>query len=282
MASTIPVSRVALAPYLDRIGYTGDLTPTFPTLDALHFAHATHIPFENLDILLGRAIQLDLESLQQKLVVSRRGGYCFEQNLLFGTVLQDLGFRVTMLSARVRMGAVGVRPRTHMLLLVALPEGRWIADVGFGGEGLLRPVPLESGTESPQFKWIYRVVQEGSGWVLQTRRSEGWVDMYAFTLEPHEPVDYEVGNHYTSTHPTSPFRKMPIAQRPSPEARYILRNRELTIDTGTSLTTRTVADKELLDVIRETFGLELPPGTELTKETDLQTENPGTEGERNR
>lgn len=253
--------RFDLDAYLERVGYRGPRDASIETLHALHLAHATSIPFENLDILLGRGIQLDLESLQRKLVTGRRGGYCFEQNLLLATALETLGFDVTLLSARVRYGATVVRPRTHMLLLVTVDDSRWIADVGFGGDGLLQPVRLAIDDESPQFRWTYRLVEEGRHYVLQSRRPDGWIDMYAFTLEPHERVDYEVANHFTSTHPTSPFRMMPIAQRPSPEARYILRDRELTTDTGDRMTTRTVSDGELLDVLRETFSLDLPEGT---------------------
>ncbi len=247
--------------YLTRVGYHGPRHPSLATLEGLHLAHATSIPFENLDILLGLGIQLDLQSLQRKLIAERRGGYCFEQNLLFAAALEALGFDVTLLSARVRYGATVVRPRTHMLLLVTLADSRWIADVGFGGEGLLRPVRLAFDEESPQFRWTYRLVEEGRHYVLQTRRADGWLDMYAFTLEPHERIDYEVANHYTSTHPTSHFRLMPTVQRPSPDVRYILRGRELITDTGDAVTTRAVADEELLAVLRETFGLDLPDGT---------------------
>ena len=253
---------IDLDAYFRRIGYAGPQTPSLETLEALHLAHATSIPFENLDILMGRGIQLDLDSLQRKLVGERRGGYCFEQNLLFATALEELGFDVTLLSARVRYGATGVRPRTHMLLLVTVADGRWIADVGFGGEGLLRPVRLAPGVESAQFRWTYRIVTEGRHYVLQSRRPDGWMDMYAFTLEPHERVDYEVSNHFTSTYPSSPFRSMPIVQRPSPDARYILRGRELTTETDV-MTTRMIGDEELLDVLRETFGIDLPAGTKL-------------------
>jgi N-hydroxyarylamine O-acetyltransferase len=258
--------RLDLDAYLTRIGYRGPRDATIDTLDALHLAHATSIPFENLDILLGRAIRLDLESLQRKLIAERRGGYCFEQNLLFATVLETLGFEVTLLSARVRYGATVVRPRTHMLLLVTCPGARWIADVGFGGEGLLKPVPFAIDGESAQFRWTYRLVKEGRHYVLQSRRPDGWIDMYAFTLEPHERVDYEVANHFTSTYPSSPFRLMPIAQRPSPEARYILRDRELTIDTCDTVSSRSIADEELLEVLRETFGIDLPDGTTFPRQ----------------
>ena len=118
-----------LPAYLERIGYAGDLNPSRSVLEALHLAHATHIPFENLDILLGRPIRLDLASLQAKLVKDRRGGYCFEQNLLFSAVLRQLGFSVTSLAARVRYRTTTLLPRTHMLLLVDLAGERWLADV---------------------------------------------------------------------------------------------------------------------------------------------------------
>src|SRR5262245_30890771 len=129
--------------YLARIGYTGDLTPTLKTLRGLHLAHATHIPFENLDILLGRSIELDLASLQSKLVARRRGGYCFEQNTLFAAALETVGFPVTRLGARVLMGTDHIRPRTHMLLGVTADGAEWLADVGFGGEGLIWPILLD-------------------------------------------------------------------------------------------------------------------------------------------
>jgi N-hydroxyarylamine O-acetyltransferase len=252
--------RLDLEAYFERIRYAGTRAVSVDTLVALHVAHATTIPFENLDILLGRDIRLDLGSLHRKLVLEGRGGYCFEQNLLFAAVLEALGFDVTMLSARVRYGAIVVRPRTHMLLLVTVAGERWIADVGFGGEGLLQPVRFAAGEESRQHRWTYRVIEEGRYHVLQSRHPGGWIDLYAFTLEPYERVDYEVANHYTATHPTSPFRAMPIVQRPAPDARYSLKGRELTTDTG-AVTVRTVGDDELLGVLRELFGIELPADT---------------------
>ena len=125
-----------LGPYLERIRYGGILSPTLETLRELQFAHVQHIPFENLDILLGRPVLLDQESIWNKLVVNRRGGYCFEQNRLFATVLESLGFAVTCLAGRVQMGSQKTRPRTHMLLMVKIDGEEWLADVGFGGESL--------------------------------------------------------------------------------------------------------------------------------------------------
>jgi N-hydroxyarylamine O-acetyltransferase len=251
-----------LQAYLARIGYTGDLRTTYGTLEGLHLAHATHIPFENLDIFLKRPIRLDLESLLAKLVHGGRGGYCFEQNLLLLAVLQKLGFSVTALAARVRYRAQRILPRTHMLLLVQVDGGRWIADVGFGGEGLLLPIPFGSRQTTRQFIWTYRVIEEAGQWVIQSLRNEAWVDLYAFTLEPQLLADYEMANYYTSTHPDSRFVQTLTVQLPTPKERTAVINRELISDRGDTVTSRIIPDDEaLLVVLAERFGLRLPPGT---------------------
>lgn len=251
--------------YLQRIDYSGDMRPSADVLAALHLAHATHIPFENLDVLRGVPIRLDLDSLQGKLVDARRGGYCFEHNLLFSAVLEQLGFTVTRLAARVRHRRSDVAPRTHMLLLVHVNGQTWLADVGFGAEGLLLPVPFGAEEESRQFAWTYRVKASPEGpavrdeWVLQSKHGQEWVDMYAFTLEPQQQIDYEVANHYTSTHPESRFVRGLTVQLPTPAARTALRNRELTIDAGGATTSRAMADdEEIRRVLQETFGLPVP------------------------
>src|SRR4051812_12156730 len=250
-----------LGAYLERVGYSGDLVPGEAVLAALHLAHATHIPFENLDILLGRPIRLDLPSLEAKMVRGGRGGYCFEQNLLFAAVLERSGFTVERLAARVRFGARRVTPRNHMLLLASTGGATWLADVGFGADGQLAPVPFRAGEEVRQGAWTYRILPEGDLWVLQSRRDEGWTDLYAFSREPQETIDYELASYYTSTHPESPFVRTLTAQLASPEERRTLRGRELLLDRGDSVTRRTIADEELLAVLAESFGLQLPPGT---------------------
>jgi len=253
-----------LPAYLRRIGYAGDLSPSRTTLDALHRAHATSIPFENLDILLGVPIRLDLASLQAKLVTGRRGGYCFEQNALFASALERLGFTVTRLAARVRYRTDRVLPRTHMTLRVDLDGTRLLADVGFGADGLVLPVPLD-GTESRQFAWTYRVVDEDGAQLLQSRRDERWEPLYAFTHEPQLPVDYEIANHYTSTHPASRFTQMLTAQAIAPDMRRILRDRDYTEDRGATSDMRTIDDADLLAVLADSFGLVLPAGTRFDR-----------------
>jgi len=250
-----------LAAYLRRIGYAGELAPTRATLDALHLAHATSIPFENLDILLGVPVRLDLASLQAKLVASRRGGYCFEQNALFAAVLEHIGFAVTRLAARVRYGTNRVLPRTHMTLRVDVGNTPLLADVGFGGDGLLLPVPLD-GRTLEQFAWAFRVGHEKGAHVLQSRREDEWQDLYAFTDEAQLPVDYEIANHYTSTHPDSRFTQILTAQRIAPHARRILRDRTYVEDRGTTSSTRTLRDDvEVVSMLADEFGLVFPAGT---------------------
>jgi N-hydroxyarylamine O-acetyltransferase len=260
--SLLNLSALDLDGYLRRVRYSGDLNPSHPVLEALHLAHASHIPFENLDILLGRSIRLDVESLQAKIVKGGRGGYCFEQNLLFAAVLERLGFSFTRLAARVRYRTRRVLPRTHMLLLVYCDGETWIADVGFGLEGLLLPLTFGSGQETRQFGRIYRLVAQQEQSTLQMLHSGSWTDLYTFSLEPQQLSDYEMANYYTSTHPDSRFVQTLTVQLPRPEARKILRNRELIIDNGKSVTNRTITgDVELLEVLAEEFDLRFPIGT---------------------
>lgn len=248
--------------YLRRIAYGGPFEPTRSALEGLHLAHASHVPFENLDVLWKRTVRLDLDSLQLKLVDSGRGGYCFEQNLLFAAVLEAAGFAVRRLAARVRVRTTALLPRTHMLLLVEAQGRTWLCDVGFGADGPLLPVPFGGGEEVRQFSWSYRVGEEEEGVrVLQLLRNGAWADQYAFTLEPQHLVDFEVANYWTSTHPTSRFTTSLTAQLPTPKVRKALRNREWFEDRGAGATSRLVPDEdELRGLLTREIGLRLPEG----------------------
>lgn len=255
-------SALDLDAYFARIGYTGPCEPTLAALEQLQFAHGTSIPFENLDIQLGRPISIDLASIQAKLVRARRGGYCFEQNTLLAAALEKLGFHVTLLSARVRLGAARVLPRTHMLLAVDAEGQRWLVDVGFGTGGPLKPLALSPGRVFEQSLWSFRLREDNGAWVLESLRDGAWHDLYVFTLEPHYPIDFEMANHYISTHPASRFVQTLAVQKQSPEVCSLLRNRELTIvRRGEKSVTEISDDEVLLRVLAETFGLLFPPGT---------------------
>jgi N-hydroxyarylamine O-acetyltransferase len=248
-----------LAAYLRRLGLQDPPSADLAGLRRLHLAHATTIPFENLDIQMGLPIRLDLASLQAKLVQRRRGGYCFEHNTLFQAVLQQVGFEVMACEARVRLGAQVVLPRTHMLLLVTLEGAPWLCDVGFGGEGLLQPVPLD-GEAHGQFLNTYRVAGEGPLRVLQSFHHGAWEDLYAFEPAPRFPVDFEMANHYTSTYPESRFLKTLTAQLPGPEVRRILRNQAYAELRGDAAEGRELAPEDLIPTLREVFGIEVPEG----------------------
>jgi N-hydroxyarylamine O-acetyltransferase len=256
-------SSIDLDAYLARIGYDGPLAATEACLAALHEAHVASIPFENLDVVLGLPIALDLPALMAKLVHAKRGGYCFEHGTLFKAVLDRIGFGTHILTARVRFGAERIGPRSHMLLKVDTTGGAFLADVGFGGLGLLRPIPLmpELVTHVPGA--AYRLRHEQNQWILEGDvGDDDFDDYYAFTLEPQYPVDIEVANHFTATHPSSIFRRSLTAQLTRHDRRAILRNRRLEIRRGDRRETIELADESAFRaVLAEEFGIVLPPET---------------------
>ena len=188
--------------YLERIGLGGR-----PSLQELHRAHGVAIPFENLDPHRGVPVSLAQEDLERKLVTQRRGGYCFEQNLLLKSALEALGAEVDLMLARVRLGASPdlPRPRSHLVLRVREAGREWHADVGFGLGTLLEPLPFGPGDEHEQGGWRFKVVADRHEYVLQTDEGDGWVDLYGFPVEAVPRVDVETANWWTSTHPHSPF-----------------------------------------------------------------------------
>jgi N-hydroxyarylamine O-acetyltransferase len=214
--------------YFRRIGYDGSAAPTLATLKALQSAHPRTIPFENLDTFAGVPLALDLDSLERKLVHSRRGGYCFEQNTLFCAVLERLGFDVTPLAARVlwRRPPDELRPRSHMLLLVALPEGDYVCDVGFGGLTPTAPLRIEPNVEQRTPHETFRLLRGEREFVTQAWVQKEWRPLYRFDLQPQSSVDIEVLNFFVMAHPASPMRGNIIAARTEPDRRYALANRE--------------------------------------------------------
>ncbi|MFH8349003.1 arylamine N-acetyltransferase [Streptomyces sp. NPDC018045] len=246
--------------YLARTGYAGERVPTVAALRELHARHAATFAFENLEIVLGRPVPLDLKSLQEKMVGRRRGGYCYEQNLLYAAALDRFGFRLSGLGARIRMGETKIRPVTHALLKVELDGEEWITDVGFGGEALLEPVPLRDGVEVRQGGWTFGLVREGEDgtWVLRSRHEDGWFDLYAFGPEARHPADYGVFNYYISTHPRSPFTGRMVIQQPGPDLRRTLIGTELTLTRPDwSRVVRQVPPEEIPAVLEADFGLAL-------------------------
>jgi len=249
-------SPLDLAAYLQRVESAVEPSPSLAVVAELMERHLGAIPFENLAVRLGREIRLDLPSLEAKLVRGGRGGYCFEQNTLFAAVLRAIGLAVATLEARVRPpGATTTLPRTHMTLAVELEGAPWLVDVGFGGDGPLRPVPL-SGAAIEEPGGRYRVATEGERLrVLQHQTGEAWSDLYAFTLEPALPVDFEVANHFTSTHPRSIFVQTLTAQRSTARARHVLRGRLYTRSGDDPVRREDLTDAEAHALLTGTFSL---------------------------
>ncbi|MGM1062115.1 arylamine N-acetyltransferase family protein [Saccharothrix sp. Mg75] len=244
---------IDLDAYFGRIGLPHDPDPT---VHRLHRAHLAAISFENADVRDGVPIRLDVPSLQDKLVRRRRGGWCFEQNLLFAAVLDRLGHRVTGMAARVLLGRSGDIPRTHAVLRV---DDRWLVDVGFGGGGLLTPVPLVPGVVERQGDWEFRLDHRDGVWTLNSAQGGEWVALYDFTEDPRTPADYEVLSHYLATHPKSAFLGRLVVQRTDERARHALSDRTLTeARPDGSVVKRELTPDELDAALREDFGLELP------------------------
>lgn len=253
--------------YFKRIGYGGVPHASLDTLRELHLLHPQAIAFENLNPLLGWPVLLDAASLQRKLVLKRRGGYCFEHNLLFGAALRALGFQVTDLAARVLWNAPpgSMGPRSHMLLRVELQGRSWIADVGFGGLTLTAPLLLQPGLEQATPHEPFRILDIEGAFVMQARVHSHWKPLYRFDLQPQCQSDYEVTNWYLSNHPASRFVTGLMAARAAPGQRYALQDNALSIYTGDGKVLRSRIDSggALRALLEHTFGLVLDDAPEL-------------------
>jgi N-hydroxyarylamine O-acetyltransferase len=254
--------------YLERIGVGPLLGSDRSGLDRIHLAHLRSIPFENLDIHLGRAIRVDIESVFSKLVLSRRGGYCFEHNTLLAAAIESLGYDVVRLGARVGEGDPSLLKRTHMTLLVRDGDHDVIADVGFGAGGMLEPIPLRDGVAVEQRGRVLRFTTTSYGWTLQQIVDGEWRDQYHFTFEEQFESDRVIANYYTSTHPDSGFVRTLTVQRDEGDAHWILRGRTLNEVRNGEDHVRIVEDDELLDVLSRVFGLDFPPGTVFRSPND--------------
>jgi N-hydroxyarylamine O-acetyltransferase len=260
------MASVDLDRYFARIGLAPRRDPTRATLDAIIAAHVANIPFENLDVLLDRGIDLELAAIEDKLIVRRRGGYCFEHNTLLLHVLEELGFSVRPYSARVRIGRARdfIPARTHLFCAVEIDGRPWLADVGVGALSPTCSLRLDSSEVQETPHEPRRIIFEDGRWFHQARLRDEWVDVCEFTREEMPPIDRIVGNWYTSAHPESHFRNRLVVARALPDGgRVSLLNRELTVRSrgGTARTTAIDDPDALLAVLAEQFGLAFPAGT---------------------
>lgn len=245
--------------YLTRLGLAGPLPPTVETLRELHRAHLLNVPFENLDIHLGRPILLDERRLLGKVVRSRRGGFCYELNGLFAALLRALGFEVTLLSAQVaaRDGTLG-REFDHLALRVEVGEP-FLVDVGFG-DAFLDPLRLQPGRVQSEGEKAFRLDQEGEAWTLWERRGqEPWAVQYRFTLTPRALADFTSMCEYHQTSPDSHFTQAPLVTLLTPAGRVTLRGDRLYVTAQGRRTERTVSPEERASLLHDQFNLVLSP-----------------------
>jgi N-hydroxyarylamine O-acetyltransferase len=247
-----------LPAYLERIAYTGPLTPTPEALRNLHRAHMLSVPFENLDIVLGRKIASDEDAFIRKIVGRRRGGFCYELNGAFAGLLRAIGFKVSLLSARVpRDDGSGGPEFDHLALRVDLDEP-WLADVGFG-DSFLEPLSLRSGAEQPQDGWIYRVVDCGNSLRMERADSDAvWKRQYSFTLTPRSLTDFTDMCHYHQTSPESPFTRKGVCSIATPEGRITVADRKLIFTHNGGREERLLSsDSEWRAALKEHFAIVL-------------------------
>ena len=250
--------------YFERIGFSGSIAPTLPTLEQLHALHPAAIPFENLDPLLDVPVRLELRNLEQKLLFERRGGYCFEQNLLFKAMLEDLGYEVTGLAARVLWNHPedAERPLSHMVLLVNVEGTPHIADVGFGSVTLTAPLRLRADVEQATPHEPFRLVEGDPEWLLQVKIGDEWRRVYSFDLTERSFEDYVAMNDRVAgdTH----FRDNVLAARSEKGRRLALQNTVLKIHTtGGGTEARTLAGvADVKDALSGPFGITLPQNGE--------------------
>ena len=248
--------------YFRRIGYTGKKTPGIETLHEIQYHHALSIPFENLNPFLGLPVRLDIESIVQKLVHDNRGGYCFEQNLLLKHVLDELGFQVAGLAARVRWNAPDdvITARGHMLLLVEINNEQYIVDVGFGLLTPLAPLRLVTGIEQSTQLERYRLIGESDDFILQAQIRNEWKALYRFDLQEQFLPDYKVTNWYLSNHPESHFVTGLIVDQPEPDRRNTLHNNTFSVRYPDGRDEKTVLGSvdEIRDILQNVYLLKLP------------------------
>jgi N-hydroxyarylamine O-acetyltransferase len=263
-----------LAAYLGRIGYDGQRAATHAVLAEVVLRHALSIPFENIDAFLGRRVSLDPAVVARKLVLSGRGGWCFEQNLLLGNALRALGFEVTDLAARVVWGraADADAARTHRLLCVRIHGREWLADAGFGGQTLTGALRMDTEEAQSTPHEPFRLRRMGEERVLESLVRGEWLPLCRFDMQPQLPIDFEAANYQLAHDPASLFTQQLVVSRATREGRQVLRGNELVFHAMDGSTRREVLPDSpaLLTALQAVFGITLHDAPQLAAKFEAQ------------
>ena len=253
--------------YLHRVKYDGPREPSLAMLRVLHRQHLRTVPFENLDIALGKLIELDPQLLYEKIVVRRRGGYCYELNGLFHDLLRALGFNVCMLSAQVRRDDGSFGPEFDHMLLKVMLDDPWIADVGFG-DSFVDPLLLVSGAGHEECGKLFGVTIQEGVWELFKQDNDGRVTLYRFSDTPRQLSDFENMNQYQQTSPESGFTRRRICTRATSQGRITLAGMHFIVTSSGLRDERLLESQvELRRCLRERFGVKLDRTADLSKLT---------------
>ncbi|GAB2956924.1 arylamine N-acetyltransferase [Amycolatopsis acidiphila] len=242
--------------YLARIGASRPAAPTAEALAELHERHISTVPFENLSVHLPEPIVLDEDALADKIVGRRRGGFCYELNGAFAALLRELGFEVTLLSARVFGGDRFGAPFNHLALRVDLEEP-WLADVGFG-RFARRPLRLTGCDPQADAEGEFLLL-DAPGGDIDARH--GGKPAYRLEQRPRELADFVPTCWWQATSPDSHFTKNLLCTLPTPGGRVTLADDQLIETAEGKRVERVLAGAELVDAYRAYFGIELaePP-----------------------
>jgi len=242
--------------YLKRIQYKGSLHPAIETLRDLQLSHLLTVPFENLSIHAGEPIILQVDALFDKIVIHHRGGFCYELNGLFASLLRRLGFNVRMLSAGVAKADGGFGPDfDHMSLLVLL-EDRWLVDVGFG-DSFRRPLLMDKRDVQVQGDRSYQIFDDNDHLILKENKGDNhWNPQYRFSLQPHALADYVGMCHYHQNSPESMFTRRRVCSKARPDGRVTLSDMRLIQTNGSKQQERAIADEEeYRAILAKEFGI---------------------------
>ena len=252
--------KAVLQDYFHRISFPEtSLRPNIELLSQLILAHTRSIPFENLNPFLGIPVRLDMDSLVQKLIYDGRGGYCYEQNLLFMHILKEIGFEIEPLAARVNISPGRINPRTHMLLVVRMGQRKYLVDVGFGGTTPTAPLDMNVATAQETPHNFYKIGYNSGNHQLLFLKDSEWHPLYNFDFQKQQSIDFEMSNWYTSTHHNSHFLHQLMVSRTDDSVRYNLRDNvfsSLFNNQDSDQETFTTSD-QIRKVLKEKFGLKL-------------------------
>ena len=247
--------------YLKRLNYKGELDTTLKTLKALHEAHAFTIPFENIDVIAKKDISLKLKDILKKLIDENRGGYCYELNKAFCFLLKEIGFDVQMSFARVLYQNPtmenGVAPMSHQITIVTINKKRYLADVGFGGFGIIHPIDIDSKKTTKQYNLKYKIKKIKNEYYLFAKTGKKYSAIYKFDLRNYLEIDYKYGNFFASNAPESRFVNNFICTKPTKTGRITILNSEFKVFKDGKSKSKKIDAKKRKKLLKRVFGIKI-------------------------